>query len=98
MRTTLIATFTARAGERATVTRLIADYAEVVRSEPGNERFEPFTDAADDHRFVVIESYRDDEAFAAHLGARAGADFNAELMHHIVEPASVLQFLRSVDA
>ncbi len=98
MSTTLIATFTARAGEGATVTRLIATYADVVRSEPGNERFEPFTDAADDHRFVVVESYRDDDAFAAHLGARANADFNTELLHHIVEPASVLQFLRPAGA
>ena len=98
MSTTLIATFTARAGESATVTRLIAAYADVVRSEPGNERFEPFTDAEDDHRFVVVESYRDDDAFAAHLGARAGADFNADLMQHIVEPASVLQFLRPASA
>jgi quinol monooxygenase YgiN len=98
MRTTLIATFTARAGEGATVTRLITAYADVVRSEPGNERFEPFTDAEDDHRFVVVESYRDGAAFAAHLAARAGAEFNAELERRIVEPASVLQFLRPAGA
>lgn len=98
MTTTLIATFTARAGEGATVARLIAAYADAVRSEPGNERFEPFTDAEDDHRFVVVESYRDEDAFTAHLGARANADFNAELVNHIVEPASVLRFLRPAGA
>lgn len=98
MSTTLIATFTAKEGDAETVERLIAAYAEVVRSEPGNERFEPFIDTDDNHRFVVFESYRDDDAFAAHLGARAGADFNAVLMHHIVEPASVLQFLQPARA
>jgi quinol monooxygenase YgiN len=98
MSTTLIATFTARAGHQETVKRLITAYADAVRSEPGNERFEPFTDEDDDHRFIVVESYRDADAFAAHLGDPAGADFNAELMDHIVEPASVLQFLRPTHA
>jgi quinol monooxygenase YgiN len=93
MSTTLIATFTATPGHAETVRRLLAAYADIVRAEPGNERFEPFTDVADDHRFVVFESYSDENAFAAHIGAHDGADFNAALMRVIVEPASVLQFL-----
>ena len=38
MTTTLIATFTARAGEGATVARLIAAYADAVRSDQSNDQ------------------------------------------------------------
>ena len=48
-------------------------------------------------RFVVTEVYRDAAAFAAHLAAPYGADFNAALGPLIVERGSVLTFLASLD-
>ncbi|WP_022892254.1 putative quinol monooxygenase [Agromyces subbeticus] len=44
-------------------------------------------------RFVVTEAYRDAAAFAEHLAAPYGADFNAALGPLIVERGSVLTFL-----
>ncbi|MEF3402924.1 putative quinol monooxygenase [Agromyces sp. CCNWLW203] len=44
-------------------------------------------------RFVVTEVYRDASAFAEHLAAPYGADFNAALAPLIVERGSVLTFL-----
>ena len=46
-------------------------------------------------RFVVVEAYRDDAAFAAHL-APHGARFNAALGPLIAEDGSVLRFLAPV--
>ncbi|WP_235507624.1 putative quinol monooxygenase [Agromyces sp. Root1464] len=48
-------------------------------------------------RFVVTEVYRDAAAFAEHLAAPYGADFNAALGPLIVERGSVLTFLSSLD-
>lgn len=98
MTVTLIATFTALPGHREVVAGLIADFAEVVRAEPGNIVFEPFTSADSPDDFVVYERYVDDAAFQAHIGAPGGAVFNAELVQHIVGDGSVLQFLDAVPA
>jgi quinol monooxygenase YgiN len=46
--------------------------------------------------FVVIEAYRDEEAFEAHLGAEYGAVFNAALGPLIVEDGSVLTFMAPI--
>ncbi|WP_348789949.1 putative quinol monooxygenase [Leifsonia sp. NPDC080035] len=97
MTTTLIATFTALPGHRDDVAGLIDGFAAVVRAEPGNLVFEPFTRTADDHDFVVYEQYRDESAFQAHLANPAGPAFNAELARHIVGGGSALDFLTPVD-
>lgn len=47
-------------------------------------------------RFVVTEAYRDAAAFAEHLAAPYGVDFNAALGPLIVERGSVLTFLTSL--
>ena len=44
----------------------------------------------------MIEAYRDEEAFAAHLAAPYGAEFNAALVPLIVEDGSVLTFLTPI--
>ena len=44
-------------------------------------------------RFVVTEVYRDAAAFAEHLAAPYGAEFNAALGPLIIERGSVLTFL-----
>lgn len=94
----LIAKFTAQPGHAAVVDELIGGYARTVRAEPGNLRFDVFTDHDDDHAFVVIEAYRDDQAFKDHMDGAAGAAFNAELVKHITTPTSDLQFLRPAGA
>jgi quinol monooxygenase YgiN len=98
MTVTLIATFTALPGRREVVAGLISDFADVVRQEPGNIVFDPFTaaDAPDD--FVVYEQYADEDAFQAHLANPAGAEFNERLVENIVGDGSVLQFLDAVHA
>jgi quinol monooxygenase YgiN len=97
MTVTLIATFTALPGHRDDVADLIASFAEVVRREPGNLVFDPFTADDADHEFLVYEQYRDDESFAAHLSNPAGGPFNAALAEHIVGEGSQLRFLHEVD-
>ncbi|MCC2030470.1 antibiotic biosynthesis monooxygenase [Microbacterium sp. YMB-B2] len=92
-RVVLSAEFTALPAAADEVDALIQEYAQTVRAEPGNERFEVYRRAEDPDRFVVFEVYRDREAFDAHLGAEAGRAFNAALVPRIVEPQSVLSFL-----
>lgn len=95
-RVVLSAEFTALPAAADEVDALIQEYAQTVRAEPGNERFEVYRRAEDPGRFVVFEVYRDREAFDAHLGAEAGRAFNAALVPRIVEPQSVLSFLTPI--
>lgn len=91
---TLYAEFTARHGRAEEVESLIGSYAGHVRAEPGNVLFDVYRRAEEPDRFVVLEIYRDQEAFDAHLGAEAGRAFNDALLPLIVEPGSRLSFLR----
>jgi quinol monooxygenase YgiN len=107
-RVELVARFTAKYGREEEVSHLLRALAENVREEPGCLVFEPYRVAASpagsgaaaaaDHEgigtgFVVVEAYRDDAAFAAHLAAPYGAAFNAALGPLIVEDGSALTFL-----
>jgi quinol monooxygenase YgiN len=65
-----------------------------VRREPGNIAFDCYQRQDEPHRFVVYEIYRDRAAFEAHIGAEYGAVFNARLQELIVEPNSILTFLK----
>lgn len=94
--TILHATFTARPGEGERVERLLQDFAEEVRAEPGNVFFDVTRLIADPDRFFVYEEYVDEAAFQAHIAAPAGVPFNAALRSLIVEPASQLTFLRRI--
>ena len=44
----------------------------------------------------MVEAYRDEEAFAAHLAARHGAAFNSALVPLIEEHGSILTFLSRI--
>ena len=92
----LYAEFAAVPGRGRDVERLIAAFADVVRSEPGNLVFDVYrkTDAPDS--FFVYEIYRDQAAFDAHIGSAAGALFNAELGELIHGGGSTLTTLRPV--
>lgn len=89
----LHAEFTARAGSDDEVMRLIRDYAELVRKEPGNIVFDVYRRAESPSDFFVFEVYHDRDAFDAHLRADAGTEFNARLAEHIVGEGSTLRFL-----
>jgi quinol monooxygenase YgiN len=107
-RVELVARFTAKCGREEEVSHLLLALAENVREEPGCLVFEPYRVAASPAGsraaavataeavgtgFVVLEAYRDDAAFAAHLAAPYGAAFNAALGPLIVEDGSALTFL-----
>lgn len=94
--TILHATFTALPGRGDEVAALLRNFAEVVRGEQGNFVFDATRLADDPDRFFVYEEYRDADAFATHLAAAEGAEFNAALAPLIVEPASQLTFLRRI--
>lgn len=90
----LYAEFTATPDAGEHVDRLISDYAQLVRAEPGNEVFEVYRREEAPDRFFVFERYRDRAAFEAHLGAESGRAFNDALGPLIVESGSALSFLR----
>lgn len=92
----LYATFTASAGNALAVAALLSDYAATVRQEPGNVLFEASCKADQPEAFFVYEEYADEAAFQAHLNAPYGPPFNAALAPLIVEPQSLLTFLRRV--
>ena len=102
----LIARFTALPGCGEEVAHLLLALAAKVREEPGCLAFETYrvTPAPSGAGvtaepepagtgFLVLEAYRDEEAFAEHLAAAYGAEFNAALGPLIVEDGSVLTFM-----
>lgn len=108
-RVELVARFTARPGCEEEVARLLLALTAKVRSEPGCLAFDPFRVAAPPPgsgvsagpervgaAFVVVEAYRDDAAFAEHLAAPYGAEFNAALGPLTEEAGSVLTFLTAL--
>lgn len=97
MTKSLFAEFTALPGHEERVAFLVQGLTEKVRQEPGNIVFLPFTREEHPRRWFVFEQYVDDAAFEAHINADYGAQFNAELAHHIVEEASELTWLDSAD-
>ncbi|MGW4929024.1 putative quinol monooxygenase [Agromyces sp. NPDC004153] len=105
-RVELVARFTARPGREEEVAGLLLALTAQVREEPGCLAFEPYRVAlppagagvaagpeSAGAAFAVLEAYRDEAAFAAHLAAPYGAEFNAALGPLIVEDGSVLTFL-----
>lgn len=90
----LYAEFTARPGCEETVAELLAGLADDVRREPGCIDFAPSRLSAEPARFFVYEVYRDDDAFAAHIGASYGRVFNERLTPLIVEDGSQLTWLQ----
>ncbi|MFF4379910.1 putative quinol monooxygenase [Kitasatospora sp. NPDC001547] len=97
MKKTLLAEFTAKPGCEEQVAALVADFALLVRAEPGNLAFDVYHRASDPRAYWIFEEYRDEAAFAAHLAAPHGGPFNARLVPMIEEDASVLTFLTPAD-
>ncbi|GAA1800761.1 putative quinol monooxygenase [Agromyces neolithicus] len=105
-RVELVARFTALPGREEEVARLLLALAANVREEPGCLAFEAYRvgpapsgsgataePVPAGTGFVVLEAYRDEAAFAEHLAAEHGAEFNAALAPLIIEDGSVLTFM-----
>jgi len=91
---TLYAEFTVTPGNEERVADMMRELTALVRQEPGNLIFDPYTDEANPNRYFVFEVYKDDDAFQAHISADYGARFNAELTNLIEGEASELTWLR----
>jgi len=75
---------------RERVSALLRAYGTEVRAEPGCLRFEAYHPSDQLDRYVIIEKYRDQAAFAEHLATPHCAEFNAAVAPFIVGGASVL--------
>ena len=93
---TLYAEFTVKPGNEARVAEMMRELTVLVRQEPGNVIFAPYTEEANPNRYFVFEVYEDEAAFEAHISAESGARFNAELAELIEGDASELTWLRPV--
>lgn len=74
---------------------MLEEYGEVVRAEPGNQRFEVYTSAAEGRSVVVLERYASQAAFKAHLADPANAQFNDVLSELLGGVTSSLELLQS---
>jgi quinol monooxygenase YgiN len=89
----LHAHFVALPGSEAAVTALVLDLADAVRAEPGCLQFEPYTRSDDPRSWIVVEAYRDEEAFVTHLSNPHTRSFNSQIEGHVVGGASTLVWL-----
>ena len=90
---TLYAEFTVTPGNEPRVAEMMRELTALVRQEPGNLVFDPYTEEANPNRYLVFEVYKDDAAFETHISADYGARFNAELKNLIESDASELTWL-----
>ncbi len=88
----LIATIPVPEGMLPAAAALLLEYGVVVRAEPGNARFEAYSDR-ETGSMIVLERYASSEAFAAHLADPANAEFNAKLAAILGGGGSTLQLL-----
>jgi quinol monooxygenase YgiN len=89
----LYAEYSVLPGHESRVLEMMRALTEKVRSEPGNLLFLPYVLNDQPRSWFVLESYVDRDAFAAHLGAEYGTDFNSEIAEHIEGEATTLTFV-----
>ncbi|MEQ9243558.1 antibiotic biosynthesis monooxygenase [Roseovarius indicus] len=77
MTRTMMARATPGPGQEARLKTLVEELAGHVRAEPGNIRFEAFAESGG--AVVMLEEYRDDAAFEAHLDEPHTRQFNEAL-------------------
>jgi quinol monooxygenase YgiN/catechol 2,3-dioxygenase-like lactoylglutathione lyase family enzyme len=65
---------------------------DISRYEPGCLRFDYIVDEADPLRRLVVETYRDEQAFARHNASTYLAEFIPQLLACLVEPPRVNRF------
>ncbi len=91
-RVNLIAQIEARIETVSDVHALMDRYAEHVLSMDGSERFEVYRDRDTPTRIVILEQYRDEQAFSEHLADPENETLNA-LLGQLTDHGSDLQFL-----
>ncbi len=92
MAVNLIAQIEARPDTADAVRVLMDEYAAHVLSMEGSDRFEVYRDKDNSNRIVILEQYRDQDAFAAHLADPENETLNAQLSK-LTDGGSDLQFL-----
>ncbi|WP_158583382.1 antibiotic biosynthesis monooxygenase [Salinisphaera sp. Q1T1-3] len=97
MTRTVIARATPLAGQADALRRQIETLAHAVRAEPGNIRFEVYTEA-DGQTLQILESYRDDAAFDAHAKSAHTQRFNEALTDIVEGGASTVTELQAIVA
>jgi quinol monooxygenase YgiN len=93
----LYAEFTAVEGSTDAVVKLIADFATVVRQEPGNLCFDAYQLADEASTIFVHERYADQAAFDTHLASEAGRVFNIALAPLVIGGGSALTMLSPIE-
>jgi quinol monooxygenase YgiN len=91
----LIATIPVGADALPSAAALLLEYGHLVRSEPGNRRFEAYLDR-ESSSMIVVERYVSAEAFEDHLANPANAEFNAKLGEILGGGGSTLQMLEEL--
>jgi quinol monooxygenase YgiN len=77
----LIARHTIQRGREQEVLRLLSEFIEAARAEPGNLAFDAYLRMGDDRSYVLLERYASREALAAH---RETPHFTEVLLGQIV--------------
>jgi quinol monooxygenase YgiN len=77
----LIARHTIRRGREQEVLRLLSEFIEAARAEPGNLAFDAYRKVGDERNYVLLERYPSREALAAH---RETPHFTEVLLGQIV--------------
>lgn len=88
----LIATIRSKDGHSHEVLELLNRYGQHVLASDGTERFEVYRDREDQHTMIVIERYRDEAAFKAHIADPENGAVNLRLAQLTVG-GSTLRFL-----
>ncbi|MGI8536378.1 MAG: VOC family protein [Mycobacteriales bacterium] len=84
-------------GSEARVDALMAGLMQnISRHEPGCVRFDYVVDQADTSRRLVIESYRDETAFAEHSRTSYLAEFIPDLVACLTTPPKVFRFTDAI--
>ena len=92
----LIAEIYSAQGANVVVGKLLLQFTEQVRREPGNLTFRAWRSAADPDRFLVYEEYVDNAAFRDHLASAHNESFNESLAPHVVGGGSTLTRLTEI--
>lgn len=94
----LYAVITALPGKEDEIAKLLKELAVNVRAEAGCVRFEPYRLADNPRIFHIEETYKDEEAFQAHMGMAHGKKFNETITSLVEGGASKVIFLKHLEA
>lgn len=93
MTTNLYAELLANAGQEDHVAEMVERHSRAVRAEPGNELFLAYRWSENSAKFFILERYRDQEAFDAHISSKHSVAFNEEIGTYLAGGSSSLTWL-----